>query len=254
MSRPRTERLAMENLYEPLQPPAPLREQVYAALEELILDGRLQPGQRLVETELASQLGVSRGPVREALQMLARDGWLDVRRRQGTYVRELRTEELEDYFGVRTLLEVEAARLAARRVRKGDATAEELGELRALLDRSAEIAAHLAARDDGGAPGSEGQRELLELRREYRDTSRRFHYTLARVSGSVAMVELLEYLGKRTRWYFSSAPLERREARRGEHEELLACIEQGDEKRATALMRSHMEVLRSLSLEALRET
>ncbi|MPZ89730.1 MAG: GntR family transcriptional regulator, partial [Nitriliruptorales bacterium] len=134
----------MGNLYRPLEPPVPLREQVYSTLEELILDGRLQPGQRLVETELASQLGVSRGPVREALQLLARDGWLDVHPRQGTYVRELLWQELENYFWVRSLLEVEAARLAARRVREDrEARQADLTELRDMLLRTAKLSTEL---------------------------------------------------------------------------------------------------------------
>ena len=59
--------------------PAPLRERVYEALLELIITRALQPGQHLVESELAAHLGVSRQPVREALQRLNTEGWVDLR-------------------------------------------------------------------------------------------------------------------------------------------------------------------------------
>ncbi len=60
----------------PVERPVPLRQSVYEALVELVVEGRLRPGQHLVETELARQLGVSRQPVREALHRLEAEGWV----------------------------------------------------------------------------------------------------------------------------------------------------------------------------------
>src|SRR4051795_6489729 len=59
--------------------PTPLRESVYEALTEMIIDGTLERGRHLVEVELAGILGVSRQPVREALQRLNNEGWVDLR-------------------------------------------------------------------------------------------------------------------------------------------------------------------------------
>ena len=70
----------------PLERPAPLREAAYDALVEMIITRELQPGQHLVENELAVQLGVSRQPVREALQRLQSEGWVDLRRALGAFV------------------------------------------------------------------------------------------------------------------------------------------------------------------------
>jgi DNA-binding FadR family transcriptional regulator len=64
----------------------PLRERILEQLELLIISGSLVPGARLVEGDLADTLGVSRGPIREALQMLWRDGFVDLRPRQGAFV------------------------------------------------------------------------------------------------------------------------------------------------------------------------
>src|ERR671915_2068599 len=90
-----------------------LRDRVYEALEELIIYGALAPGEHLVEAEIAKQLGISRIPVREGLQLLARDGWIDLRPRQGAFVHQPGTREVDDVFTVRTLLEVESTKLAA---------------------------------------------------------------------------------------------------------------------------------------------
>src|SRR5882757_2821643 len=96
-----------------LERPGPLRERVYHALLELITTRALRPGQHLVETELAGHLGVSRQPVREALQRLSTEGWVDLRPAQGAFVHEPTEEEADQLLTVRTLLEAEAARLAA---------------------------------------------------------------------------------------------------------------------------------------------
>ena len=64
----------------------PLREHVYERLQEMLIARTLAPGDHLVEERLAGQLGVSRGPVREALQRLHRDGWITLRPRHGAFV------------------------------------------------------------------------------------------------------------------------------------------------------------------------
>src|SRR3981189_1147343 len=63
----------------PVERPAPLREAVYDALVEMIITAELQPGEHLVENDLAAQLGGRRQPVREALQRMQTEGWVDLR-------------------------------------------------------------------------------------------------------------------------------------------------------------------------------
>jgi len=70
----------------PLQRPVPLRQSVYDALIDLIVGGDLPPGQHMVETDLARQLGVSRQPIREALHRMEAEGWVDLRPSQGAFV------------------------------------------------------------------------------------------------------------------------------------------------------------------------
>src|SRR2546429_8824664 len=103
----------------PVERPVPLRQSVYEALVELVIAGRLTPGQHLVETELARQLGVSRQPVREALHRLEAEGWVDLRPNQGAFVHVPTDQEVDQLLDVRELLEAETARLAARSADRG---------------------------------------------------------------------------------------------------------------------------------------
>src|SRR5258708_15213428 len=106
----------------PVERPVPLRQSVYEALVELVIAGRLTPGQHLVETELARQLGVSRQPVREALHRLEAEGWVDLRPNQGPFVHVPTDKEVDHVLDVRELLEVQTARLAAQAVTAGPGT------------------------------------------------------------------------------------------------------------------------------------
>src|ERR1035441_7978638 len=98
----------------PVQRPVPLRQSVYEALVELVVGGRLGPGEHLVETELARQLGVSRQPIREALHRMEAEGWGDLRPSQGAFVHVPTGSEVADLLDVPSVLGAEAARLAAR--------------------------------------------------------------------------------------------------------------------------------------------
>src|SRR3954463_8206568 len=95
--------------------PVPLRERVYQAIQDLIISRRLAPGQHLVESELAEILGVSRQPVREALQWLNNEGWVDLRPGYGAFVHAPTDAEVDELLAVRSVLEGESARLAAQR-------------------------------------------------------------------------------------------------------------------------------------------
>lgn len=87
-----------------------LRERVLDVLRDAILHGDLKPGQTLVETELASQLGVSRAPLREAIQILNKEGLLETIPYHGTTVRRLRKKDIEELYSLRGELEAFAIR------------------------------------------------------------------------------------------------------------------------------------------------
>lgn len=192
-----------------------LREQVFEALEELIINGTLQPGARLMEAELADQLSVSRNPVREALTLLAHSGWVDLRPRHGAVVHRPTHKEIEDFFQVRTVLKVEAARLAAL-----NASTADLDRLRALVDRGAE------------------QMRQGDLE-ESLHTHSAFHETIGDIAANQVLLEVTSLMKKRLRWYLS--PVVRMRGLRSwdAHRALVDAISARDVAGAVATMRQH---------------
>ncbi|MFJ4577923.1 GntR family transcriptional regulator [Streptomyces echinatus] len=200
-----------------LERPGPLRERVYEALLELITTRALRPGQHLVESELAGHLGVSRQPVREALQRLNTEGWVDLRPAQGAFVHEPTETEADQLLSVHTLLEAEAARLAA-------AHADSAG-IAVLEELCAEGEKAVAAEDVERAVALDAA----------------FHAKVAEMAGNTVLARLAAQVDRRARW--CCTPVARRRGRQSwiEHRELITAIAARDERRATRLMREHTE-------------
>ncbi len=208
-----------------LERPGPLRDRVYGALLELITTRALQPGQHLVESELAGHLGVSRQPVREALQRLNTEGWVDLRPAQGAFVHEPTDEEADQLLTVRTLLEAEAARLAS-----ANAGSAGIAALEALCVQGEEA----VAADDVDAAVA---------------LNARLHAKVMELAGNAVLAELAGQVDRRVRWYYT--PIARQRGRQSwiEHRELIAAIADRDEQRATAVMRQHTEHTRKMYQE-----
>ncbi|AEY92788.1 GntR family transcriptional regulator [Streptomyces olivaceoviridis] len=200
-----------------LERPGPLRERVYEALLELITTRALQPGQHLVESELAGHLGVSRQPVREALQRLNTEGWVDLRPAQGAFVHEPTEEEADQLLTVRTLLEAEAARLAA-------AHADGAG-ITVLEELCAEGETAVAAEDVDRAVALNAA----------------FHAKVMELAGNTVLAGLAAQVDRRVRWYYTPVARQRGRQSWREHRELITAIAARDEQRATELMRAHTE-------------
>ncbi len=118
----------------------PLREVVYETLRDAIRSGSLPPGERLMEIQLAEELGVSRTPVREAIRKLELERFVVMLPRRGTYVANLSLKDINEVFEIRAALDGLAAGLAAERI-----TEEELEQMERLL---VEIADHIEQRDN----------------------------------------------------------------------------------------------------------
>ena len=101
-----------------------------AALRDAIADGRLAPGERIKESDIARALGISRTPVREAIHTLVAEGLVETEAGRGAVVRTHDANDLDDLFQMRALLEGEAAYRAAARI-----TPAQLDELRASCQR-----------------------------------------------------------------------------------------------------------------------
>ncbi|HHX22609.1 MAG: GntR family transcriptional regulator [Tepidanaerobacteraceae bacterium] len=107
----------------------PLRELVFAAMREAIVKGELKPGERLMEVQLAEEMGVSRTPVREAIRKLELEGLVVMVPRKGAYVAGLTLKDAANVFEIRGSLEGLAAALAAERI-----TEEEINDLDRVLE------------------------------------------------------------------------------------------------------------------------
>jgi len=120
-----------------------LSENVYQALMEAILQGRLGPGEHLVEQSIADQFGVSRMAVREAIRRLAHDGLVEVVPNRGTFTVEFTSRDIEEIFDLRAILEEKAVRLVTERGRRSDlALLEEvIDEMRKIEQLDDRIAA-----------------------------------------------------------------------------------------------------------------
>ena len=99
-----------------LDRPRPLRDQVHERLRTAILSGALAPGSPIIEAEIATSLGASRTPVREALRRLESEGLLEPRGLRGSVVREIKPDEVQCIYEIREALESLAARRAARKM------------------------------------------------------------------------------------------------------------------------------------------
>ena len=197
--------------------PVPLRESVYTAILDMIVSRQLQPGQHLVESELAVMLGVSRQPVREALQWLKNDGWVDLRPGLGAFVHTPTVEEADQLLAVRSLLETESARLAATH-----ADADGVARLRELCDRGHE------------ALGSEDVATMVALNAE-------LHAAVMTMSGNDVLVELASQVDRRVRWYYTPVARYRGEQSWIEHAALIDAIAAGDAEEAAKVMAAHTE-------------
>ena len=94
----------------------PLRELVCENIRQAIIDGTFSPGERLMEIQLADEMGVSRTPVREAIRKLELEGFVVMIPRRGTYVADISIKDINEVYEIRTSLDVLAAGLAAERI------------------------------------------------------------------------------------------------------------------------------------------
>jgi len=197
--------------------PTPLRESVYEALTEMIIDGTLERGRHLVEVELAGMLGVSRQPVREALQRLNNEGWVDLRPGFGAMVHVPAEDEVDQLLAARAALESESARLAARHASKDDvATLKELCKVGTAFQEAGDI--------DGTVR-----------------TNGELHAMITQMSGNRFLVDFAGQVDRRVRWYYTPVAPVRGAASWREHSRLVKAISDGDEDKAAQIMREHTE-------------
>ena len=205
----------------------PLRVQVYKAVRDAIVTGKLKPGERIIEDRICSELGVSRSPLREALRKLEGEGLVSILPRRGAIVTELSDREGLDLFDVREVLEGLATRAAARRI-----TDEEIGDLEEVCKRMDRA---LAARDTGA---------LVELNTQ-------FHRLVTLASRNRWLKEFMPSVRDQTRRFYRSAVETPSRGQRSvaEHWHVLDALKRRDADEAEEVARKHVQRARQVAAD-----
>jgi DNA-binding GntR family transcriptional regulator len=201
-------------------------------IRQAIIDGRLNPGQRLKEEELARELGISRTPVREALLMLQAEGLVDAAPNRGATVRSHSAEDLDDLYKLRAVIEGYATRRAASRL-----TDEAIAALRESCERFNGLL------DDGAEMGELVKENLV------------FHQTIIEGAGSArltTMVRQVIELPLVYRSYVWYSPEQQRISGHY-HSQITRALEARDAERAELIMKEHIFEARDLLLAHWRE-
>jgi DNA-binding GntR family transcriptional regulator len=203
----------------------PLRDRIAEMVRESIIDGKIRPGERLVEPDLAGRLGVSRTPLREALLQLDSEGFVVVTPRRGAVVSELSMDDARETYLVKGALESLAARLACEKITEG-----ELENLRDIHDRMTRFAS-ARTRDN---------RRILQLNSEFHSTI----CSASRVEKLIQYVRILRSQALRYNYIYLSV-LSHLSASLREHARILEALSRRDGEVAERVVRAHEDAART---------
>lgn len=209
----------------------PLRELVLDAIREAIINGTLKPRERLMEIQLAEELGVSRTPIREALRKLELEGFIVMVPRKGAYVADISFKDIADVFEIRAALEGLAAGLAAERI-----TDEELEDMERLLAEKADA----IARQD--------MEQLVSV-----DTL--FHEAIYRASRNERLTNIINNLREQIQRYRSTSLAfpGRMKQSLEEHRNIVEAIQSRDTQLARQVAQEHIENAENSMIEAIKK-
>lgn len=200
----------------------PLREIVYDQLKMQILTGHITPGTRMMEVDLADNMGVSRTPVREAIRKLEKEGLVVIEPRRGAYVSDISVKDMVDTLVVREDMEGLAAFLAAQSI-----SGEEIAELEEIT----------AGYSDAIANG------VMEDIIRYDEA---FHRRIVELSGNRTLMQLFETvqeLALRFRYLYYD-DFSRYENMPVEHRNIIDAIKSGDSAKARQVSDNHVKKLK----------
>jgi len=202
--------------------------EAYSNIKSAIMSGELLPGTQLSPADLATQYGMSRTPVRDALNALVQEGLVEVQPRRGYFVSHITVRDVEEVFQLRLILETASAELAATRI-----TPDQIEQL-----------ARLSSRYVAGDP---------ESYRSYLDENRQFHLTVAEAAGNRLLVGVLrETLEQMHRFLVLRLDLsDDADQMLAEHYLLLDAFRKRDSARAREAMRIAIEHARDAVLESI---
>jgi len=203
-----------------------LAHAVQQEVERAILSGEMPPGTQLIEADVADRLGVSRGPVREALRRLEQSGLVRQHKNRGTFVHSLPLDEVAELFDVRAVVEEEVGRRLATTI-----SAAQLKSLRAVV---ADM--ERAAKDNDSA--------------RYHALNVEFHAGLVEINGNRRLVQIHKQISTELSLFrrFSLSDAARLPASLFEHRDIIKAIATGDPRVAGQALRAHVEASKARAL------
>lgn len=216
-------------LFQPMMESRPIREIAYEVLKHAIITGEIPAGERIVETDYAARLHISRTPLREALRKLERDGLVEYVLRRGVVVRAFTIADVEEIYTIRNSLEM----LTLPAIIK-NATAEDIAQLRSRLHEMDAV---------------QDREDIATLS----PMARAFHAQLTRLCRQNRILRVIEGQDEFiTRFSAMAIQQEnRRSAAHQEHYQLVDYVEQRDLAAFTQLMAKHIERSKENCLAAL---
>ncbi len=218
---PGSNRKDKETLFEV---PYSFSDQVYERLKEKILLGEIEPGERLMQNQVAESLRASRTPVREAFRRLEKDGLVERVPQGGVRVTRIDLDTIRDVFGIRRVLEAYAIELACDRI-----TGEEISALKRLMGQA------LQTLKSANLDLEAKLKRLFELNSQFHDTIYRAagnSFLLGIINNLRNIVRRLRYLGLRADSTWDQVW--------DEHNRLIECLEQKDRESAIRLIQEHL--------------
>lgn len=205
-----------------LQNHRPLREIVYEELKRQILIGEIPPGTRMMEVELADDMGVSRTPIREAIRKLEKEGLVSIEPRRGAYASEISIKDMVDVLEVREFLESMAAGLAAKKISNEEK--EKISKASLAYKKAVES----------------GQTEDIIKADEL------FHKLIVECSGNKTLIQMMnqvQELALRFRYIYYE-DFSRYKNMPYEHQEIVDAVASGNEERAKEKAYTHVQRLK----------
>lgn len=210
----------------------PLRDRIASLIRDSILKGKLKPGERLMEIDVASSLGISRTPLREAFLQLESEGFVKVIPRKGAIVSETSPDDAEETYEIKGALEALAAKLAADKI-----TEEKIEELEKLNERMKKIA----------QSKQKDYSEFLKLNSS-------FHKIINESSGNkklIKMIENLRYQTFRYNFIFLSLISHLKESV-NEHEKIIKALKKKNAELVEKLVKKHNENAKNLLVKFIK--
>ncbi len=204
-----------------------LADEIATNLRELIISGELTPGTRIIEAEVASQLGVSRGPLREALRILETEGLLESIPGRGSFVIQTSKRDIQELYSLRCILEEEAMRLAI-----DNGTKDDFDRLQKTVESMLKAA--------------EEQRQ-----REVREFDYQFHSQIWEIADHILLRNVLESITIQVRMYLAVQTQLYEDLPDGvfDHQLILQALRNRDKDTAVQLLKDHLELAAQVVLD-----